>query len=62
MRDASPEAMKNPDDGAPVADPGTPYPYEPPAVLFVERLEVQASVCTPGKANSFDCTNLTISS
>lgn len=24
-----------------------PAPYEPPAVLFVEPLEVQANVCSP---------------
>lgn len=47
MKDSFKDVKGNPDDGAPLALPGTPAPYEPPAVLFVERLEAQASVCAP---------------
>jgi hypothetical protein len=43
----------------------TPAPYEPPAVLFVEPLEVQALVCTPvppAKSDPVSCSTGPISS
>lgn len=48
-------AEKTPENGANGAN-GARAPYVSPAVLFVQALEVQASICSaPGKSDAVSC-------